>query len=81
MKSGVIGFPRMGRNRELKFLLEKYFKGEVVGDEISKASKKLRSDHWNLQSNQGIDYISSNDFSYYDASVCGDCKQTFGVEY
>lgn len=69
MKSGVIGFPRMGRNRELKFLLEKYFKGEVVGDEISKASKKLRSDHWNLQSNQGIDYISSNDFSYYDGML------------
>lgn len=69
MKSGIIGFPRMGRNRELKFLLEKYFRGEISGEEVNKASKKLRSDQWNLQKEQGIDYISSNDFSFYDGML------------
>lgn len=69
MKSGVIGFPRMGRNRELKFLLEKYFRGEVDRDEVYSSSKKLRIDHWNLQKEYGIDFISSNDFSYYDGML------------
>lgn len=69
MKSGVIGFPRMGRNRELKFLLEKYFRGEIDADEVGSTSKKLRRDHWSIQNDQGIDFISSNDFSYYDGML------------
>lgn len=69
MKSAIIGFPRMGRNRELKFLLEKYLNGKVSGEEVNRTSKKLRIDHWNLQKGQGIDYISSNDFSYYDGML------------
>jgi 5-methyltetrahydropteroyltriglutamate--homocysteine methyltransferase len=69
MKSGVIGFPRIGRNRELKFLLEKYFRGEVDKDEVTKTSKELRREHWSIQKDQGIDFISSNDFSYYDGML------------
>ncbi|MBQ3899832.1 MAG: hypothetical protein II741_08350, partial [Lachnospiraceae bacterium] len=29
MLTSVIGFPRIGANRELKFALEKYFRGEI----------------------------------------------------
>ncbi len=29
MNTSVIGFPRIGKNRELKFASEKFFKGEI----------------------------------------------------
>ena len=34
MKTSVIGFPRVGKNRELKFATEKYFKGEIGEAEL-----------------------------------------------
>lgn len=66
MKNAVVGFPRVGKLRELKFVSEKYFKGEVNQDELQKVAKDLRKEHWTFQKNAGIDYISSNDFSFYD---------------
>lgn len=66
MKTSVIGFPRIGTLRELKFTLEKYFKKEIDGKELLQTAETLRKTHWNTQKNAGIDYISSNDFSYYD---------------
>ncbi|MBQ9604056.1 MAG: 5-methyltetrahydropteroyltriglutamate--homocysteine S-methyltransferase [Firmicutes bacterium] len=64
MKTSVIGFPRIGALRELKFAEEKYFKGEMTADELEAEAKKLRLEHWQLQ--KGIDFIPSNDFSLYD---------------
>lgn len=66
MKNSVIGFPRIGKNRELKFLTEKYFKKEITGDELIKGAKELRLEHIKLHKNSGIDLIPSNDFSFYD---------------
>ena len=66
MQTSVIGFPRIGTLRELKFASEKYFRKEIDTDELFQVAKTLRETHWNTQKNAGIDYISSNDFSYYD---------------
>lgn len=66
MKSAVIGFPRVGKLRELKFASEQYFRGEITKENLDEAAKKLRTEHWQLQKNTGINYISSNDFSFYD---------------
>lgn len=66
MKTSVIGFPRIGTLRELKFASEKYFKNEIDISELLQTAKELRKAHWNTQKNAGIDYISSNDFSFYD---------------
>lgn len=66
MKTSVIGFPRIGTLRELKFASEKYFKNEMKVEELLNTAKNLRKEHWNIQKNAGIDYISSNDFSFYD---------------
>ncbi len=69
MKSAVIGFPRVGKLRELKFASEKYFRGEISEDNLNAAGKALRREHWQLQKDAGIDYISSNDFSFYDGML------------
>lgn len=67
MQTSVVGFPRIGTLRELKFASEKYFRKEIESDELVETAQKLREIHWNTQKNAGIDYISSNDFSHYDA--------------
>lgn len=69
MKSAVIGFPRVGKLRELKFASEKYFRGEMSEKELNAVGKALREEHWRLQKDAGIDYISSNDFSFYDGML------------
>lgn len=66
MKTSVIGFPRIGTLRELKFALEKYFRKEISEEQLKETAKELRKTHWNMQKNAGIDFISSNDFSFYD---------------
>ncbi len=66
MKSSVIGFPRIGEHRELKFALEKYFKKEIPEKELLSFAASLRLKHWKEQQCYGIDFISSNDFSFYD---------------
>lgn len=66
MKTSVIGFPRIGTLRQLKFAEEKYFRKEITADELEAIAKELRKTHWNMQKEAGIDYITSNDFSYYD---------------
>lgn len=66
MKTSVIGFPRIGALRELKFASEKYFRKEISEEQLKETAKELRKTHWNMQKNAGIDFISSNDFSFYD---------------
>ena len=66
MSSSVIGFPRIGRDRELKFASEKFFKKEISEQELNETAKSIRELNILTQKNAGIDYISSNDFSFYD---------------
>ena len=66
MKTSVIGYPRIGTLRELKFAEEKYFRGELDENGLRNIAASLRASHWTAQKNAGIDYIPSNDFSYYD---------------
>ena len=69
MSTSVIGYPRIGSLRELKFALEAYFKGEKSEEEIQSLAKELRKEHLTTQKNAGIDFISSNDFSFYDNTL------------
>lgn len=66
MKTSVIGFPRVGTLRELKFASEKYFRKEIGAEQLLEEARGLRKIHWQTQKNAGIDYITSNDFSFYD---------------
>lgn len=66
MLTSIIGYPRVGTLRELKFTTEKYFKNEISVDELQKTAKKIRESQWIIQKKSGIDFIPSNDFSFYD---------------
>lgn len=69
MQTSVIGFPRIGTLRELKFASEKYFRKEIEAEELQQIAETLRKKHWSIQKEAGIDYISSNDFSFYDMTL------------
>ncbi len=69
MQTSVIGFPRIGTLRELKFASEKYFRKEIEAEELLQTAETLRKTHWSIQKEAGIDYISSNDFSFYDMTL------------
>jgi len=66
MVAHVLGYPRIGKKRELKKAVEKYWRGETTQDELASVSKALRAENWNLQKEMGMTHIPSNDFSYYD---------------
>ena len=65
-KTSVIGFPRIGKKRELKFASEKFFKGEIGAAELEKTAADIRLYGWQKQREAGIGFIPSNDFSFYD---------------
>lgn len=69
MTTTIIGFPRLGEFRELKFETEKYFRNEISADDLKAFAKELRQKHWNVIKDAGIDQIPSNDFSFYDNTL------------
>ena len=65
-KNYIVGFPRIGEQRELKKALEAYWSGKTKFTEVQSIASTLKARHWNYQKEAGIDFISSNDFSLYD---------------
>ncbi|CAM3992130.1 5-methyltetrahydropteroyltriglutamate--homocysteine S-methyltransferase [Paracidovorax anthurii] len=59
-----LGFPRIGAQRELKFALESYWKGESSRDELKALGGQLRQRHWEKQA--GLDLVPVGDFAFYD---------------
>ena len=76
-KTSVIGFPRIGKARELKFASEKFFKGEISEAELQNVAAEIRQYGWAKQKAAGIDFIPSNDFSFYDNVL--DTAFLFGI--
>ena len=66
LRTANLGFPRMGRQRELKFALEGYWAGKRTEQELLETAATLRKAHWKLQKEAVLDFIPSNDFSLYD---------------
>ncbi|KAG2536293.1 hypothetical protein PVAP13_9NG179000 [Panicum virgatum] len=66
MASHIVGYPRMGPKRELKFALESFWDGKSSAEDLEKVATDLKSSIWKQMSEAGIKYIPSNTFSYYD---------------
>lgn len=64
--SHSLGFPRIGRDRELKKALEAYWKGELDEAGLRAVGRELRAAHWQLQKDAGIDLLPVGDFAWYD---------------
>jgi 5-methyltetrahydropteroyltriglutamate--homocysteine methyltransferase len=67
MFTSIVGYPRIGALRELKFATEKYFRNEININQLEETAKEIRKNQWQIQKDSGIDFIPSNDFSFYDS--------------
>jgi 5-methyltetrahydropteroyltriglutamate--homocysteine methyltransferase len=77
VQSSVLGFPRMGRLRDLKKATEAYWGGKLSREDLLAEGKRLRLEHWKIQKDAGVDIIPSNDFAFYDQVL--DHIQMFNV--
>jgi len=75
--SHSLGFPRIGRDRELKKALEAYWKGELNEAGLQAVGRELRANHWQIQKDAGIDLLPVGDFAWYDQVLTH--SLTFGV--
>ncbi|OIW27485.1 cobalamin-independent methionine synthase [Coniochaeta ligniaria NRRL 30616] len=66
VQSAILGFPRMGVNRDLKKATEAYWGGKLSQADLLAEAKRLRLAHWKIQKDAGVDSIPSNDFALYD---------------
>ncbi len=64
--SHILGYPRIGAQRELKKATEAYWKGESSRSELESTGRELRLRHWQAQQDAGLDFVSVGDFAFYD---------------
>ena len=62
----VLGYPRIGEKRELKFAQEQYWRGEIDATQLKQVGSELRHRHWQDQANNGLSYVTAGDFAWYD---------------
>lgn len=66
LKTAILGFPRIGEKRELKFALEAFWNRKISEQGLLQVAASIKKRHWQLQKDHKIDVIPSNDFSLYD---------------
>lgn len=66
VRATLYGYPRQGRNRELKKAVEGYWKGRVTADALRQAAADLRRANWRQLTDAGVHEVPTGDFSYYD---------------
>ncbi|RMH86649.1 5-methyltetrahydropteroyltriglutamate--homocysteine S-methyltransferase [Pseudomonas sp. AOB-7] len=64
--SHSLGFPRIGRDRELKKALEAHWQGTLDETGLRAVGQRLRAEHWQLQKDAGIELLPVGDFAWYD---------------
>ncbi|GAB2720508.1 5-methyltetrahydropteroyltriglutamate--homocysteine S-methyltransferase [Paenibacillus thermoaerophilus] len=77
LKSGNLGYPRIGANREWKRALEAFWSDKIGENELHGRLTDIRLEHLRKQRDKGIDYIPVGDFSYYDHVL--DTAAMFGI--
>lgn len=81
----TLGFPRIGAQRELKFALESFWRGDTTEAALQKTGRTLRARHWAAQAAAGMDLITVGDFAWYDQvlntlALLGAVPQRFGMD-
>ena len=62
----ILGYPRIGEKRELKFTLEKYWRGEIDQSQLKQLGSELRNRNWNVQADANLSFATAGDFAWYD---------------
>lgn len=73
MKTHILGFPSIGKHRELKTALESFWKGTLSAEGLSETCTELKKRHWKVQRDAGLSYVTTGDFSLYDRMLDMTC--------
>jgi len=65
-RTAVLGFPRIGADRELKVALEAHWAGTLSAEELQQTARGLRTQHLGRARQAGIDVLPIGDHALYD---------------
>uniref|UniRef100_UPI00403F714A 5-methyltetrahydropteroyltriglutamate-- homocysteine S-methyltransferase n=1 Tax=Paenibacillus sp. FSL K6-1096 TaxID=2921460 RepID=UPI00403F714A len=81
MSKGIItsslGYPRIGKNREWKKLLESYWAGKTDEQSFRSQMEEIQLQHLQTQQQAGVELIPVGDFTFYDHVL--DTAVMFGI--
>ena len=66
ISTSTLGFARMGPRRELKFALEKHWKGKLSLEALLEVAHQVESSAWDLHIQAGIDRVAVGNHYLYD---------------
>jgi 5-methyltetrahydropteroyltriglutamate--homocysteine methyltransferase len=66
METTVLGYPRIGAQRELKRATESFWAGQSTAADLEATAASLRRQTWETLREAGLSWIPSNTFSLYD---------------
>ncbi|KAI5451308.1 methionine-synthesizing 5- methyltetrahydropteroyltriglutamate--homocysteine methyltransferase [Naganishia albida] len=64
--SAVLGFPRIGPNREIKKAVESYWAFKTSAEDLQAVAKDVKQKRWESIKGKGVDSIPAGDFTFYD---------------
>ncbi|MBI3526410.1 MAG: 5-methyltetrahydropteroyltriglutamate--homocysteine S-methyltransferase [Betaproteobacteria bacterium] len=81
----ILGYPRIGPGREIKFALEAFWRGEADESYLQGVGRGLRARNWDKQSEAGLRFLGAGDFAFYDqvlnmAALLGCPPRRFGFD-
>jgi 5-methyltetrahydropteroyltriglutamate--homocysteine methyltransferase len=82
-RTHVLGVPRIGPNRELKFAQEACWRGEIDEAALKAVASGIRQANWRRQHAAGLDFVTVGDFAFYDqmlnhVALLGCAPERFG---
>lgn len=66
IKTHILGYPRIGKQRELKTALEAYWRGELAEEKLQQQGATLRQANWQTQKSAQLSWVTAGDFAWYD---------------
>ena len=76
-RTAVLGFPRIGAERELKTALEDFWAGGSDAETLETTASAVRADNLVAGARAGIDVLPVGDFALYDHVL--DAAELFGI--
>ncbi|MBP5971852.1 5-methyltetrahydropteroyltriglutamate--homocysteine S-methyltransferase [Brasilonema sp. CT11] len=66
IQSATLGYPRIGKNREVKKSLEAFWSGKIAAESLLKTVREVEEANWKTQLYTGIGKIGVGDTTLYD---------------
>lgn len=66
IQTATLGYPRIGKNREVKKALEAFWRGKLDAKTLLQTLHEVEASNWKMQQDAGINYVGVGDQTLYD---------------